>query len=27
LGYVGNAVDLWEKLAAAKDLDIELGSD
>jgi len=27
LGYIGNIVDLWEKLADTPDIDIELGSD
>ena len=27
LGYIGNVVDLWEKLAELDDIEIELGSD
>jgi len=27
IGYNGNVVDLWEKLAATDDLIVELGSD
>lgn len=27
LGYIGNVVDLWEKLADTPDIEVELGSD
>jgi len=27
IGYLGNTVDMWEKLAEEKDLIVELGSD
>ena len=27
IGYQGNAVDMWEKLAECKDLQVEIGSD
>lgn len=27
LGYIGNIVDLWEKLADTHDIDVEMGSD
>ena len=27
LGYIGNVVDLWEKLAECHDIEVELGSD
>jgi urocanate hydratase len=27
IGYNGNVVDLWEKLALTEDLQVELGSD
>ena len=27
LGYIGNVVDLWEKLADTPDIKVELGSD